>query len=133
VAEVLKLLSGYSQTVENEYTLVAEQGNIVSTNYISRIADCLACAHKPLKSIPPLAPTATLSDLMETLAQELQLTGPGTYVSIPGAVPWTRPSDIDANLPKTLKELGVVQHTILSVTHPIFGTDGKHISVSFRA
>ena len=132
VAEVLKLLTGYSQTVENEFVLNAEEGNSVSTGYIARLAGCLACGHSPSARVTLASRArATLQDLCDAVAAELQLTTPS--LGVPGRVPWTRPESLDANLGRPLAALMEDYAGPLALVHPIFGAAaGKTLVVEFE-
>ena len=132
MAEVLKLLSGYSQTVENELGMRAGEGNNIETQPIQRRPDCYACAHNPSAVLKlPSKSKSTLGALLEKLDAQLQLKEPS--VGIPGQVPWTRPDDLQANSALTLEALLEGYTGPLSLTHAIFGRgQGKGLQVQYE-
>ncbi len=132
MAEVLKLLTGYSQTVENEVVMNAEDGNCHAATLRDRKADCLSCGHNPSAALTlPSRAQSTLQHLLDKVAADLQLTAPS--IGIPGRVPWTRPADLEANCALPLAQLLEGYAGPLALTHSIFGAaSGKGLVVGYE-
>ncbi len=128
VAEALKLLTGYSQSVDGQMGLIGEEGNFISTNPLSRRPECFGCGHNPVVTIS-LPPTATLETLLGKIAEQLQLEKPG--LGVPGWSAFTLSAVLDQNLKRTVKELMAGYEGPLALTHPVYDF-GKALCVKWE-
>lgn len=132
VNEAIKLISFCSQSLNNYFMYMGNEGLYTHTYEHERKLSCPVCSDAADERLLTLSSTSTLSDLLKSLAEDpsLQLKHP-SVVSETATLYMQAPKSLEAalrpNLEKCLSDL-FCDGELLTVTDPVF----ENIALTFR-